>query len=192
MARRQSLRSIVVGLVLVTTACGSNDGTPSTTTGAPGTTAAPTTVAATPPPEDPGSVAGEDRSAELLGRWEIVGYELPAGGGFTNVVGDDPVYIEFNSDGTIAYNTGCNSGSTQYTASGTYYVPASALDDEPEGQPITIGPAFEQTERGCEGFLGDQDRDLPDDMAAATRFMLDGDRLLLLDEFRLIEATKLG
>ena len=90
------------------------------------------------------------------------------------------------------YNTGCNSGGTNYGTSGTYYVPESALDDMPEGQPITIGPVFEQTERGCEGFLGDQDRDLPEDMGVATRFVLDGDRLLLLDEFLLIEAAKSG
>ena len=127
-----------------------------------------------------------------MGRWEVVGYQIPDGGGFTNVVGDDVVYLEFSADGTLAYNTGCNSGTTRYETSGTYYVRESALDDQPEGQPIAIGPAFEQTERGCEGFLGDQDRDLPADMAAATRFSLDGDQLRLLDEFRLIEAIKSG
>lgn len=135
---------------------------------------------------------GEDRSGELLGRWEITNYVLPGGGGLTNVVGDDPVFIEFNADNSVDYNTGCNSGGTGYETSGTYYVPESALDDMPEGQPITVGPVFEQTERGCDGFLGDQDRDLPNNMGAATRFVIDGDRLLLLDEFLLVEATKSG
>ena len=144
------------------------------------------------PPEDPGADGGEERSGELLGRWEVTNYVLPSGGGLTNVVGDDPVFIEFNADNSVDYNTGCNSGGTNYETSGTYYVPESALDDMPEGQPITIGPVFEQTERGCEGFLGDQDRDLPEDMGVAARFVLDGDRLLLLDEFLLIEAAKSG
>lgn len=115
---------------------------------------------------------------------------LPGGGGLTNVVGDDPIFIEFNADGSVSYNTGCNGGGGLFATSGSYYVPESALDDLPEGQPITIGPVFDQSSRGCDGFLGDQDVDLPDDMRAATRFVLDGDRLLLLDEFLLIKATK--
>lgn len=147
-------------------------------------------MATTLPPDDPGTPAGEDRSGELLGRWEVINYALPDGGGLTNVVGDDPVFIEFNADGSVDYNTGCNSGGTEFATSGTYYVPESALDDAPAGQPLTLGPVFEQTERGCEGFLGDQDRDLPDNMGAVTRFVIDGDRLLLVDEFLLIETTK--
>ncbi|MCP4306474.1 MAG: META domain-containing protein [Actinomycetia bacterium] len=183
----------MAGLVLVVAACGGDDDTVSRTTAAPSaTTSASPTVAETLPPEDPGPDAGQDRSGELQGRWEIINYVLPDGGGITNVVGDAPVFIELNADGSVDYNTGCNAGSTVLVTSGTYYVPESALDDEAEGQPITFGPAFEQTERGCDGFLGDQDRDLPDDMGAATRFILDGDRLLLLDEFLLIEATKSG
>ena len=100
------------------------------------------------------------------------------------------MFIEFKADGSVAYNTGCNSGGTTFAASGTYYVPESALDNEPEGQPISLGPAFEQTEIGCDGFLGEQDVDLPANMGAVSRFILDGDRLGLLDEFILIEATK--
>lgn len=147
-------------------------------------------MATTLPPDDSGTSAGEDRSEELLGRWEVINYALPDGGGLTNVVGDDPVFIEFNADGSVDYNTGCNSGGTEFATSGTYYVPESALDNAPAGQPLTLGPVFEQTERGCDGFLGDQDRDLPDNMGAVTRFVLDGDRLLLVDEFLLIETTK--
>ena len=48
------------------------------------------------------------------------------------------------------------------------------------------------TERGCEGFLGDQDRDLPANMAAVSRFRLDEDQLVLLDEFMLVEAVPAG
>lgn len=191
MSERRPLYVLVAGLLLLAAACGgSNDPAATTAAAPPAPTSAPASVAATRPPEDPGAVAGEDRSGELLGRWEVINYLWPGGGGLTNVFGDDPVFIEFNADGSVDYNTGCNSGGTVFATSGTYYVPASALDDRPKGQAITIGPVFEQTERGCDGFLGDQDRDLPADMGAATRFILDGDRLSLLDEFLLIEATK--
>lgn len=153
----------------------------------PGATAAPAPAATQAPPPS----TGIDRAAELLGRWDISDYAL-ADGSFTNVVGAEPVFLEFGADGTLSYNTGCNSGTTEYATSGTYIVPTSALDDTPEGQPITIGPSFAQTEIGCEGFLGDQDRDLPANMAAAARFRLDDDRLQLLNEFFLIEATRVG
>jgi hypothetical protein len=190
MFRRRPLLILVAALLVVVAACGGDDDIAATTTAdAPGTTSAPTTVATTQA-EDPGTAGGEDRSGELLGRWEVVNYVLPGGGGLTNVVGDGPVFIEFNDDGSVDYNTGCNSGGTEYETSGTYYVPESALDDTPEGQPITLGPVFEQTEIGCDGFLGEQDRDLPGDMGAVSRFVFDGDRLLLLDEFLLIETVR--
>ncbi len=187
MSRYKHLEIFVVALLLVVAACGGDDEAGSTTNAGPSATSvAPTTSA----PDDSAPDAGEDRSGELLGRWDITHYTLPDGGGLTNVVGDDPVFIEFNADGSVAYNTGCNSGGTQFTTTGTYYVPESALDDTPEGQPISLGPVFEQTERGCEGFLGDQDRDLPENMRKATRFVLDDGRLLLLDEFMLVEAAR--
>ncbi|MDJ0663117.1 MAG: META domain-containing protein [Acidimicrobiia bacterium] len=180
--------TLLIALTLAIAACGGDEST--STTEAPATTAAETTVTTTLPPDEPEPPAGEDRSEELLGRWEITNYALPDGGGFTNVVGSDPVFIEFNADGSVSYNTGCNSGGTTFATSGTYYEPESALDNTPEGQPITLGPAFAQTEIGCDGFLGDQDVDLPTNMGAVTRFILDGDRLGLLAEFILIEATR--
>ena len=177
-----------VGFILITAACGGSDrldlGAPADQTSA--STAAPSTAATDAP-----AVGGNDRSTEVIGRWEVTHYVLPDGA-FTNVVGADPVFMEFNADGTLAFHTGCNSGGTDFATSGAYLVPTSGLDDTPEGQPITIGPLFEQTERGCEGFLGDQDRDLPANMAAATRFRIDDGQLRLLDEFLLIEATKAG
>ena len=184
------LRGVLAGGLLVIAACGGSDEAATTTAGPSGTTSAPTTVATTQAALDPGTTRGEDRSGELLGKWEITHYVLPDGGGITNVVGSDPVFIEFNADGTVDYNTGCNSGGTEYTTSGTYYVPTSALDDMPEGQPLTLGPAFEQTEIGCEGFLGDQDRDLPANLGAVSRFILDGEELGLLDEFILVQAIR--
>ena len=183
MFRQRAVPIIVAASLLLAGACGSDGDTGSTTSETPG-------VADSSGPPGTGSTTGRDRSAELLGRWEVVNYLLPEGGGLTNVVGDEAVFIEFNSDGTVRYSTGCNSGGTEYGTSGTYYVPESALDSTPEGQSLTMGPQFEQTERGCDGFLGDQDRDLPINLGAVTRFTLDGERLLLLDEFLLIETFR--
>lgn len=141
-------------------------------------------------PADDDAAAGEDRSAELVGSWNVTFYALPDGGGMTNVIdGSAPVQITFAADGTLDYHTGCNQGGGDYSTSGTYYVPDSALDDQPEGQAITIGPGA-QTEIGCEGFLGEQDVDLPAAMRQATRFRLDGDRLILSAEFFLVEAER--
>jgi heat shock protein HslJ len=187
---------LAVGLLLITAACGSDDisglDSPddqisgSTVASGGGVSDAP---AANEPPPTP---AGDDRATELVGRWEVTDYVLPDGSGLTNVVGDGPVFLEFGADGTLSYSTGCNEGTANYATSGAYVVPKSALDDTLEGQPITIGPSFLQTEIGCDGFLGDQDRDLPIDMGAATRFRIDDDRLLLLNEFLLIQASKAG
>ncbi len=193
--RPDQLRRVVVaaaGFIIIAAACGGGD-----TLGPNGDGAGDSTIALVdevndPPSDDEPALIddGEDRRAELVGRWDIMHYALPDGAGLTNAFGDGPVFIEFGVDGTIAYGTGCNEGTTGYMASGFYVVPKSALDDTPEGQPITIGPSFEQTEIGCDGFLGDQDRDLPANMGAATRFVFDGDLLRLYDDLLLIEATK--
>ncbi len=184
-----------LGLILITAACGGDDvsGLDRPDDQISSSTAASDDGVADAPADDepPPPTGGDDRGAELIGRWQVSNYVLPDGG-LTNVVGADPVFLEFGLDGALSYHTGCNGGTTDYTTSGAYVVPKSALDDVREGQPITIGPSFVQTEIGCEGFLGDQDRDFPANMGAATRFRIDGDRLLLLDEFLLIEATKAG
>lgn len=191
MFEHKLLGVLLTAVMLVAAACGGDsEPAPTTLSDSPSAAPAPTTVATTALPDGPAPDSGEDRTGELLGRWEVTHYTLPDGGGITNVVGEGPVYIEFNDDGSVGYNTGCNSGGTQFATSGTYYVPESALDDMPEGQPILLGPAFEQTEMGCDGFLGDQDHDLPEKMGEATRFILDGDRLLLLDEFLLVDASR--
>ena len=188
MVTQRTMCSMVAVLLVVAGACGSDDDGPLTTSPAP-TTA----DADRPPPADDSDAAqGQDRSAELVGRWDIVTYLVPEGGFLTNIVGDAPVFIEFGADGSVGYHTGCNAGGTEFETRGTYAVPRSALDDTPEGQEITIGPSFEQTEIGCDGFLGDQDRDLPANMGNATRFAIDGDRLYLFAEFLLIEASKSG
>lgn len=189
MFKQRAVYSVVAAVLIVAGACGSDSESDTTTSEVPGIVES----EGLPPDDDQeGPPTGQDRSAELLGRWDVASYLLPDGGSFTNVVGEVPVFIEFGADGTISYHTGCNPGGTEFTTSGSYFLPESALDDTPEGQAINIGPVFEQAEDGCDGFLGDQDRDLPANMGAATRFALDGDRLLLLDEIRLIEATRSG
>ena len=184
---------VAIGLTLMTAAC-SGDTIPALDGSDDRSSALITVEGVDDAPADTDSqptTEGDDRGAELIGRWEVVHYRLPDGA-LTNVVGDAPVFMEFRVDGTLSYGTGCNEGTVDYTTGGVYLVPDSPLDDTPEGQPITIGPSFQQTEIGCEGFLGDQDRDLPSNMGAAIRFRIDGERLLLLDEFQLIEATKVG
>lgn len=182
------------GLIIFAAACGGGDtsGPNGLDAGASGSTIALVDeVNDTPSDDEPALMAkGEDRRAELVGRWEVMHYALPDGAGLTNVFGNGPVFIEFGDDGTVAYGTGCNEGTTGYTASGVYVVPESTLDDTPKGQPITIGPSFGQTKIGCDGFLGDQDHDLPANMGAATRFVLDDDLLRLYDDSLLVEATK--
>ena len=188
MFKQRAVYSVVAAVLIVAGACGSDSESDTTTSEVPGIVES----ESLPPDDDQGPPTGQDRSAELLGRWDVANYLLPDDGGFTNVVGEVPVFIEFGADGTTGYHTGCNAGGTEFTTSGSYFLPESALDDTPEGQAINIGPLFEQAEEGCDGFLGDQDRDLPANMGAATRFALDSDRLLLLDEFLLIEATRSG
>jgi len=193
LGRLRRLAVAAVGFVLLTAACSNNElpnlGAPADQTSA--ATAAPSTAATDAPVDDEPAVGGNDRSAEVIGRWEITHYVLPDGA-YTNVVGADSVFMEFSADGTLSYHTGCNSGTTDFATSGAYLVPTSGFDDTPEGQPIAIGPSFEQTEIGCEGFLGDQDVDIPANMGAATRFRIDDGQLRLLDEFNLIEATRVG
>jgi len=200
--------------MLLATACGSDDDTSSTTV-APAAGELPpadepsepltepacledepdcddTLVVDEEPQDLPDATDGEERTAELIGRWEITDYALPAGG-LTNVVGEQGAFVEFGADGTANYHTGCNAGSTEWATSGTYVVPESALDDAEEGQTIMIGPSFQQTEIGCQGFLGEQDVDLPAAMRAATRLTITDDgRLLLLDEFLLIQSHRTG
>ncbi len=179
-------------VVLITAACGGDSDSSPPDAGDPTSDDAP--VEESPLEESPvddefaQSSDAVDRSVELVGRWEIVNYGL-TGGGLTNVLGEG-VHISFVADGTVSYGTGCNQGSSVYATSGVYLVPESALDDTPEGQAIAIGPTFEQTEIGCDGFLGEQDADIPARLAEATRFRIDRDRLLLLDEFLLVETTR--
>ena len=133
---------------------------------------------------------GVDRSTDLVGTWNVTFYALPDGGGRTNVIaGSAPVQITFDADGTATYHTGCNAGSTTFATDGVYVVPESALDETPEGQPVTIDQGM-QEEQGCEGFLGEQDVDLPAAWRQAERFRLDGDLLILSAEFFLLEAER--
>lgn len=179
----------IAAVVMAVASCGGGSGLDGSDSGegttGPSPTAAPATTAA---PSTSGPAAGVDRSAELIGRWDIGYYRLP-NGSLTNVLGED-AHLTFLADGTLEYGTGCNQGSTTYSTGAGYYVPESALDEVPEGQGITIGPDFTQTEIGCEGFLGQQDTDIPARIGEVTRFGFDGDEMFLADEFLLIEAIR--
>lgn len=136
------------------------------------------------------AAGGVDRTADLVGRWTITNYRLPDGA-LTNVVGDAAVFIEFSSDGTLVFHTGCNNGNGGYSTSGTYYEPESELDETPEGQAIEFHDLFiEQV--GCDGPLDEQDTDLPANFLSVTRFMFDEERLWLMDDSPLVEATPEG
>ena len=195
--RRFSLTVTVLtaALALLAGACGSDgDGPDRFTPGAADTGAPDDTADASDdtPAEDTaadGDATGVDRSSELVGRWNIINYTLPGGGGLTNWVGDRQPYIEFLADGTVEFDTGCNTGGGPYVPSGVYVEPESALDDVVKGQPITLGPGLFQTEIGCSGFLGEQDVDLPANFMKSTRFILGDGELLLLDEFILVQAV---
>ncbi len=197
--RFQPLLAVVCALAFLTASCG-GDSSPTTgpfdtatdDTQAPGTDDAGTTDDTPAPSTDDNDAtpAGVDRSSELIGRWDIIHYRLPDGA-LTNVLGEN-AHISFAPDGTIEYNTGCNQGTGPYVTSGVYLVPESGLDDTPEGQPITLGPGLAQTEIGCEGFLGEQDVDIPANLTASTRFRIDGDTMQLLDEYGLVETTRAG
>ncbi|MEM9464477.1 MAG: META domain-containing protein [Actinomycetota bacterium] len=182
---------VVLSVLLLASACGGDDDAGdlfgldevSTTDSA-------SAAADEPAPDPEPSAEGVDRSDELIGTWNVTFYALPDGGGRTNVIdGQAPVQLTFFDDGTIAYHTGCNAGGTTYSTAGLYVVPESALDDTPEGQAIDFLQG-QQEEQGCEGFLGEQDRDLPANLRQAERFRLDGDRLILSAEFFLLEAER--
>ncbi len=185
------LVGMVAVLAVMVAACGGGGGgiedlTATTTRGGVAGTSSPT-IAAPAGTEPAPAVSGVDRSGELLGTWEIITYRLPDDA-LTNVLGED-AHLTFAADGTLTYGTGCNQGSTTYVTAGFYVVPDSPLDETPEGQSIALGPEFVQTEIGCEGFLGEQDVDIPLRMQDATRFRIFEGNLLLLDEFMVIEAT---
>lgn len=175
---------LAAGLV----ACG-GDATPASTSPEPDTTTAPLTLAETTSPPDDGGT-GEDPSEEIVGRW-MIEYYRDASRARTNVLGDEPPFIEFGSDGSLTFHTACNAGSGIYSVDGAYYVPESALDDRPEGQSLRLDDLTIDSAT-CEGFIGEQDTDLFTDFGSVSRFVLDEGRLLLLDEFFLLQATPAG
>jgi hypothetical protein len=155
------IRGRVAGTILVTVGVAGCSGNGSTSTSiVPSQPSTPPTVipAETTTATQP-AAEGVDRSTELVGRWTITNYRLPHGA-LTNVAGDAAVFIEFSSDGTLVFYTGCNNGNGGYSTSGTYYEPESELDETPEGQVLEFHDLFiEQV--GCDGLLGEQDTDLP-------------------------------
>ena len=122
----------MVGLVaLLAGACGGVEVDGGSATSGAVATSSPTSEPASEPATTEQSVAAAgvvDRSADLVGRWEITTYRL-GDGALTNVLGDD-AHLTFSTDGTLDYGTGCNQGSTGFATSGAYLVPESPLDDK--------------------------------------------------------------
>lgn len=183
--RRLPVAVALIAFILV--ACGS-DTTDSTAGDAAVTTE---TVVTTETPTTPvEAVTGEDRSDELVGRWMIEFYQ-DSNSSRTNVLGDEPPFIEFDADGSVTFHTSCNPGTGTYSTDGVYFVPESRLDNQPEGQSLRIDDLTIDT-AVCEGFIGEQDTDLFNDFGSTSRFVLDEGKLLLLDEFFLVEAVPAG
>ena len=174
-------------LAVALVACG-GDTTPATSFGTDNSETP--IITAETPTSPPDAMTGEDRSDELVGRW-MIEYYRDVNSARTNVLGDEPPFIEFGSDGSVTFHTSCNAGSGTYSTDGVYFVPESALDDQPEGQELRIADLTIDTAT-CEGFIGEQDTDLFNDFESASRFVLDDGRLLLLDEFFLVQATPDG
>lgn len=184
--RRISVITALIATTLV--ACGS-DTIPAPPSDEADNTEPPATTAETPTSTTE-PVTGEDRSDELVGRWMIEFYE-DASSSRTNVLGDEPPFIEFGADGSVTFHTSCNPGTGTYSTDGVYFEPESRLDEQPEGQPIRIEDLSIGTAT-CEGFIGEQDTDLFNDFSSATRFVLNDGRLVLWDEFFLVEAVPAG
>lgn len=135
---------------------------------------------------DDGVLDESDRSAELIGTWAITTFQLAGGVGEATPVGEPS--ITFADDGTITFDTGCNTGGGEYDTAFAY------LDEEDDagviGQGITFG-SLSRTEIGCEAELGDQDLAIPGAIRAAGLFrFVDGDLVLVRDGNLMIGATR--
>ncbi len=115
-----------------------------------------------------------DRSDELNGAWRITTYQLAGAAGEATPIGDD-ASIEF-ADGTVTFNTGCNTGEGEYETFGAYQPEND--DGIAEGQPISFG-SLSRTEISCEPDLADQDLAIGGAIRAADLFEFDGDLVIL-------------
>jgi len=172
------LFAIVATLALLVTACGDDDsgGDDSGGTDAPSSSGDDTTDDGSddPAPDDGDDDSPSDRSDELNGTWLITTYQLAGAAGEATPIGDD-ASIEF-ADGTVRFNTGCNTGEGEYETFGAYQPEND--DGIPEGQPISFG-SLSRTEIGCEPELADQDLAIGGAIRAADLFEFDGDLVIL-------------
>ena len=187
--------AIVVGVVLLVSACGDDSGdeagadpTPSSdaTTTVPAGDA--TTTAPAGEAEPTGDDEPTDRSDELIGEWTITTFQLAGALGEAPPVGDDPATIHFADDGTFTFSTGCNTGEGSWEPFGVYQ-PAND-DGIPEGQSISFD-GIASTEIACDDERADQDLAIGGAIRATHLFILDGTTLTLYrDGNVMIEATR--
>lgn len=183
--------AIAAALGLLAASCGDDGGSPSGDTSGDdsGTVSDDTSGgdtaddASSDDGSDDGSDA-DDRSAELVGTWDIVAFQLAGAEGEAEPTGAPT--ITFAADGTIAFDTGCNTGEGEYETGFPYFAP----DDDAGlvGQVIAFD-GLARTEIACEPDFDDQDLAIPGAIRAATLFeFIDGNLALWRDGNIMIAA----
>jgi len=94
--------------------------------------------------------------ASLEGSWEIIGYLMASGAGFSSTVVDSTPTAVFNADGSMSGTTGCNSFRGRYTT-----------DDFN----VTIGPML-ATRMACPPDRAEQEAGILKALESATTFAL--------------------
>jgi heat shock protein HslJ len=111
-------------------------------------------------------------TATLTGTWEITGYLMVSGKGFSSTMIDSAPAATFAPDGTLSGGTGCNS------FRGTYQI---------DGATITVGP-LATTRKACPPELAEQEAGILEALQSAATFtlapgqatLLNGDGLLAI------------
>ena len=98
-------------------------------------------------------------SPSIQGQWELVSYGPPSGQ--ISAAPDVETSIEFDSEGNMSGNVGCNGFGGEYTV---------------EGDTITFGPVM-STMMFCEGPVGEQETGSLAVFQETATFTLDGDTL---------------
>lgn len=100
-------------------------------------------------------------TASIKGQWKLISYGLASSQ--IPAVPDVETSIEFNSDGRMNGNVGCNSFNGGYTL---------------DGDTITFGPIM-STMMFCEGPVGDQEMGTLAAFTESATFVLDGNTLTI-------------
>ena len=113
----------------------------------------------------------------IEGTWEITGYLMVSGHGFSSTATDCVPSAVFAADGAVSGGTGCNTYRGQY---------------ELEGASIAIGP-LHTTRLACRPELAEQEAGILASLTAATTFVLaPGTATLLNADGRLVLSLAVG